>query len=186
MENETRLHGTSPAAMAADSPGRMPAAAAAGRVSPAVTRDLMAHINDFLSWHDFPRTVAMLAEERSEKRAHVDSSLGKLPAGGMRRARLRTDMVRVGAAAREGAEERPWAAHVRHPGWVRRWVGGAITAAARVPCYVAWHWMHAKRSGCVHGQHAWLCRWLDGRARGLAGGYEGGWMGEPVVWRVVM
>lgn len=64
-------------------------------VSPAVTRDLIAHINDFLSWHDFPKTVAALAAERAEKRVTLESSVSQGLAGRDHRTNLRASMVRA-------------------------------------------------------------------------------------------
>ncbi len=60
-----------------------------------VTRDLISSIIEFLSFHDFPKTIAAMHEERTEKRAVCSSSIGhRITDHRDHRDRLRTDMVR--------------------------------------------------------------------------------------------
>lgn len=62
------------------------------RVNPAVTKDLLSHICEFLIYHDFPKAAACLEEERHGKWAILSSSCGRVP-GKDRRGKLNLDMA---------------------------------------------------------------------------------------------
>ena len=63
------------------------------RVNPAVTKDLLSYISEFLKYHDFPKAAAYLEEERDSKRSTLSSSCGVRPSGKDRREKLKLDMV---------------------------------------------------------------------------------------------
>ena len=64
------------------------------RVNPAVTKDLLSYISEFLKYHDFPKAAAYLEEERDSKISTLSSSCGIRPSGKDRREKLKLDMVR--------------------------------------------------------------------------------------------
>lgn len=61
-----------------------------------VTRDLLAYVAEFLSFADFPATLAALAAERETKAASTPlaSSIGNHLLGKEQRDKLKADMVR--------------------------------------------------------------------------------------------
>ncbi len=63
------------------------------KVSQEVTRDLLCHVSDFLSYNDFPETLAALQKEKEAKRNILSSSLSHPMLSNDQRGKLLADLV---------------------------------------------------------------------------------------------
>ncbi|GAX80752.1 hypothetical protein CEUSTIGMA_g8187.t1 [Chlamydomonas eustigma] len=82
------------------------------RINEAVSRDLINYITEFLAFHDFPRAVAVLQEERNEKRIAFSKSVCNRPSGKESREKLRADLIRYFEEGKRDAFLQTWQQYI--------------------------------------------------------------------------